>query len=42
MGKERSLSTEKRALIVTLSSLKFSVRRIEKKLKSKTMYTMQS
>ena len=37
MCKKRSLSTEKRAQIVTLSSLKFSVRQIEKKLKvSKT------
>ena len=37
MGKKRSLSTEKRAQIVILSSLKFSVLQIEMKLKvSKT------
>ena len=37
MGQKRSLSKKKRAEIVTLSSLKFSVGQIEKKLKvSKT------
>ncbi len=34
IGKKQSLSKEKRAQIVTLSSLKFSVRQIEKKLKA--------
>ena len=32
MGKKQSYSIEKRALIVTSSSVKFSVRQIEKKL----------
>ena len=37
MGKKGSLSTEKRAQIVTLNSIKFSLRQIEKKVKvSKT------
>jgi len=44
MGKKASRNTEKRAQIVTLSNLNFSIRQIAKKVKvSKTsVHTMES